>query len=119
MFSHLDKITIIGNHIKNRRRFHIKQTIITHRLSGGQNFAGALGRQGGGKVGARVDVEVRQEEHDGDQGGGQGVDPGGQGGGHGAEDGQVGVGQGEKVGQDGAHHEGWDGNGKEYKRQEK
>ena len=66
-----------------------------------------------------MDVEVRQEENHGDQGGGQGVDPGGQGGGQGAEDGQVGVGQGEKVGQDGAHHEGWDENGEKYKRQEK
>ena len=78
-----------------------------------------MGRQGGGEDGEGVDVQVRQEEHHGDQGGGQGVDPGGRGGGHGVEDGQVGVGQGEKVGQDGAHHEGWDGNGEKYKRQEK
>ena len=73
---------------------HLKST---HRLSGGHNVGGDLGRQGGSKGGGKADVEVGEEEDPGHDGVGQGVE-----GGHGA-----------------ARHEGEDGNGKECKRQER
>ena len=40
----------------------------SHRLSGGPNIPGDLGRQGGGKVGAESQVEVGEEEEAGEEG---------------------------------------------------